>query len=213
MTNNLRKIFDDFTNHFNRSILGSSILGTQATPTRILSEWLAVLGIFSEFWKPCVYLTHEGTSTFNCSQEEDVPTLLIIRKERVLIGGFMDRRSSSKAHGIMINTIVRCGGMVRLVVVGCVLVFLTPESQAELRQQQSNLIQSKAFEWLLLKSVYRSFVIQERRQEGNLDHPFNIPCWKKPEYPEINRDIQTLRSMTTFYTTCYACCLEFLDST
>lgn len=81
---------------FDRSILGSSILGTQATPTRILSEWLAVLGIFSEFWKPCVYLTHEGTSTFNCSQEEDVPTLLIIRKERALIGGFTDRRSSSK---------------------------------------------------------------------------------------------------------------------
>ena len=81
-----------------------------------------------------MYLTHEGTSTFNCSQEEDVPTLLIIRKERVLIGGFMDRRSSSKAYEIMINTIVRNGEIVRLMVVGCVLVFLTAESQAELRQ-------------------------------------------------------------------------------
>ena len=169
MTNDHRKTFDDFTNHFNRSILGSSILGTLATPTRMLSEWLAVLGIFSEFWKPCVYLTHEGTSTFNCSQEEDVPTLLIIRKERVLIGGFMDRRSSSKALGIMINTIVRCGGMVRLVVVGCVLVFLTSESQAELRQTQSNLIQSKAFKRLILEPLYRSYMVQERREESQLE--------------------------------------------
>lgn len=82
--------------------LGSSILGTQATPTRILSELLAAVGIFSEFWRPCVYLTQEGTSKFNCSLQEDVPTLLLIRKERVLVGGYMDRKSSSKMSVVYI---------------------------------------------------------------------------------------------------------------
>ncbi len=77
-------------------LLGSSILGTQATPTRILSEWLAKLGLFAEFWRPCVYLTQEGTSKFNCSLKVDVPTLLVIRKERVLLGGYKDRKNSSK---------------------------------------------------------------------------------------------------------------------
>ena len=53
-----------------------------------------------------MYLTHEGTSEFNCSEEEDVPTLLIIRKQRVLIGGFMNRRSSSKTYVVTLNMMI-----------------------------------------------------------------------------------------------------------
>ena len=78
--------------------LGSSILGTQSTPTRVLSEWLAESGVFSEFWRPCVYLTDEGTSKFNCSLEDNVPTLLLIRKDRVLVGGYMAHKNSSKTN-------------------------------------------------------------------------------------------------------------------
>lgn len=73
--------------------IGSSILGAQA---HNLSEWLASRGTFSEFWRPCVYRTNEGVAEFNCTLNKNVPTLLLIRKERVLIGGYMDHTISSK---------------------------------------------------------------------------------------------------------------------
>ncbi|XP_028403045.1 uncharacterized protein LOC114525810 [Dendronephthya gigantea] len=81
----------------NQPLSGSSILGTMTTPKRLLSEWLGSRGIFSEFWRPCVYLTNEGVANFNCTLNGDVPKLLLIRKERVLIGGCMDHSNSNRS--------------------------------------------------------------------------------------------------------------------
>ena len=70
--------------------LGSAILETMVTYRTLLNEWISSRGVFSEFWEPCVYLTLEGSSNFTCVKDGSVPTLLIIRYQSIVIGGYMN---------------------------------------------------------------------------------------------------------------------------
>lgn len=71
---------------------GSAILDSIIPYTSILAKWMAFNGVFVPFWKPCVHLTRDGVSNFTCAFNASAPTLLLIRKNRTIIGGFLNQR-------------------------------------------------------------------------------------------------------------------------